>query len=83
MGSAAAMALMKVRGVWRDLGFGHQPDMEGPSFEADSVNLTKEEHTRLSAFLNRHPQEQQVRKWGLSPASIHSKIRRDAGGRFA
>ena len=39
--------------MWRDLGFGHQPDVEGPSSEADSANLTKEEDRKLPAFLNR------------------------------
>ena len=77
------MALMKVRGVWRDLGFGYRRDIEGPSPELDSANLTKEEHAKLSAFLDQYPLERQIRKWGLSPVSSHVGTSRGRLGRFS
>ena len=77
------MALMKVRGVWRDMGFGYRRDIEGPTVEADSANLTKEEHAKLTAFLDQYPLERQVRKWGLSPVASHSAVRKGADGRFS
>ena len=75
--------LMRVRGVWRDMGIGYLRDVEGPSHESDSPNLTKEEDAKLSAFLDQYVMERQVRKWGLSPVSSHGAARRGADGRFS
>ena len=81
-GERDEMALTKVRGVWRDLGFSDYRGAEGSCPESESANLTKAEDAKLSAFLSRYPFEQKVRKWGLSPMPIHRNTARGSIGRF-
>lgn len=67
------MALTKVRGRWKEQGFGSQSDIDGPIPESDSASLTKAERAKLSAFLNRYPQEREIRLWGLNPTSSRKR----------
>ena len=63
------MSLMKIRGIWKDLGLDYHRDQEGPSPETDSANLSKDEKAKLSAFLSQYAQEREVHKWGISLVS--------------